>query len=136
MRIAIFTTLLISLAAHCVCASEQEYGTIRGWGSLIDPDGDCSFLIQSDRVSIQVPGSPHGLSSEIDRMNAPRILQDIRGDFAVEVRIDGKFLPGESTFAGRAAYNGAGVLLWQDDGNYIRLERAVYTRDEESYGTM
>lgn len=121
------TTFAMFVTTTCIA---KEYGTITGWGTLIDPDGDCSFVIADDRVSIQVPDTPHGLSAELNRVNAPRILREVSGDFTIEVTIDGIFAPGAATVPSRTPYNGAGLLLWQDEKNYIRLERAVLKRND------
>ena len=107
---------------------DPQYGRINGWGTLIDPDGDCGFLVENDRLSIRVPGKPHDLSSELNRTNAPRVLQQVTGDFLVEVQVGGKFQPGEATIRSRTSFNGAGLLLWHDARNYIRLERAALER--------
>lgn len=115
-----------------------QYGTIAEWGRMIDPDKDCTFVIESQSVSIRVPGTPHDLSAELDRMNAPRILAPAEGNFSVGVLVKGDFAPGEATIEGRTAYNGAGLLLMQDEQNYIRLERAVLKRggQEQHYANF
>ncbi len=98
------------------------------WGRFIDPDGDCRFERSADgrEASLYVPGTAHALSVELPLLNAPRLLQSVRGDFSITVRVRGT----ESS-AGRptlrqysSAYHGAGFLLWQDERNYVRLELA------------
>lgn len=54
-----------------------------------------------------------------DSRNAPRYLKSIKGDFQIETRV--RFAPKEN-------YQGAGLLIFQDDNNYLRFER--------SYGGM
>jgi regulation of enolase protein 1 (concanavalin A-like superfamily) len=97
------------------------------WGDAIDPDGDCRVVVEPTRVRIFVPGKPHILSAEIHGMNAPRILREVRGDFDARVSVAGVFHPaGRSTFkAYPSPYHGAGILLWQDEENYVRLEIAA-----------
>jgi len=97
------------------------------WRDPIDPDGDCQFDLnrREDRIRIVVPGTPHILSAELGRMNAPRILRDVIGDFDASVRVAGAFQPtGSRTVKEYAPYHGAGILLWQDGDNYVRLEIA------------
>src|SRR5687767_3348986 len=87
------------------------------WGRAIDPAGDCKFNLVGDQFTIAVPGSPraHNLSVEKKSMEAPRVLQPVNGDFALEVRVDGKFHPGKiSTEEGRTPYFGAGLLVMID----------------------
>ena len=101
------------------------------WGEVIDPDGDCRVLpdATTNRVTILVPGTPHLLSAELGGMNAPRILHDITGEFEVHVRATGTSHPGgRATTTQYNPYHGAGILLWQDPENYVRLEIAADLR--------
>ncbi len=50
----------------------------------------------------------------VTNYNAPRLLQRVAGDFAIETHIE---------FAPALGYQGAGLLVWQDDNNFLRLER-------------
>lgn len=104
---------------------------IEGWGKFLDPDGDCSSMMQAGKLTIRVPGTPHDLSAELRRMNAPRVLREVKGDFAVEVKVGGKFAPSEGTIPERTPYQGAGLLLMKDDRTYVTLVRAVLVRDGE-----
>jgi serine/threonine protein kinase len=99
-----------------------------GLSETVVPDGDCK--IEMDRagntIAITLPGTPHALSAEIRRMNAPRLLRAVKGDFDARVRVTGVFHPaGRSTVKEYAPYHGAGILLWQDAENYVRLEIAA-----------
>ncbi len=98
------------------------------WRTPIDPDGDCKFEFdrKSDRIEMDVPGTPHALSAELQLWNAPRVLRPARGDFDASVVVGGVFHPsGRATMKDYAPYHGAGILLWQDEGNYVRLEIAA-----------
>lgn len=108
------------------------------WGEQTDPDHDCSFREEGDALTISVPGAPHDLSAEMGRLNAPRTLREVTGDFTAEVTVAGNFQPAApSTIPNRLPYNGAGLLLWHDASNYIRLERGTVFRDgrRETYAT-
>jgi serine/threonine protein kinase len=97
------------------------------WGTLIDPDGDCRVTFDEGRriATFEVPGSPHVLAAEFRRMTAPRTLRSITGDFLAGVRVSGtEKVAGRSTLKEYAPYHGAGLLAWQDPGNYVRLEIA------------
>ena len=54
----------------------------------------------------------------------------LTGDFTVEVKVAGKFAPGKANITGRTSFNGAGLLLMQNEQTYVRLERAVLVRGE------
>jgi regulation of enolase protein 1 (concanavalin A-like superfamily) len=54
------------------------------------------------------------------------MLRDIKGDFDVSVRVDGTSHPGGKATTGLySPYHGAGLLIWQDPENYVRLEIAA-----------
>jgi regulation of enolase protein 1 (concanavalin A-like superfamily) len=100
-----------------------------GWGRVLDPSGDCvvSLDAERDRLKITVPGTPHLLSAEDTKlpMNAPRVVRRIRGDFTASVRVLGRLEPGRSKTTHYDPFHGAGLIVWQDPSNYLRLERAV-----------
>jgi RNA polymerase sigma factor (sigma-70 family) len=94
--------------------------TLYGWGHVIDPDGDCNFTVESNRLTnrlkIGVPGTDHGLGVERGQMNAPRVLQEIEGDFIIQVRVSGDFPKGaKSVVEGRRPFFGAGILVYVSD---------------------
>ena len=98
------------------------------WDPPIDPDGDCKIDLDRDgkTIRIAVPGTPHVLAAELERRNAPRVLRDVGGDFEARVQVTGVFHPaGRTTAREYAPYHGAGILLWQDGDNYVRLEIAA-----------
>src|SRR5215212_3451905 len=89
--------LLFSVVAvggyPAVAAGEHLGMTIRGWGAVADPDEDCHVAIEGKRVSITVPGTSHEFAAELERWNAPRIMQDVHGDFIAEVKVCGALNP-------------------------------------------
>ena len=86
------------------------------WNAPVDPDGDCQFRDEGGKLTITLPEKKsHDLAVENRRMNAPRLLRDVEGDFTAQVHVTGEF-----------ADNGivaAGLLLMADDKTYVRLER-------------
>ncbi len=103
-------------------ASEED------WEYPVDPDGDCNFELDRSegKIRIIVPGKAHILSAEIGQINAPRILRGIRGDFDLGVLVDGTHHPGRRpTTTVYSPYHGAGLVIWQDEEKYVRLEIAT-----------
>jgi regulation of enolase protein 1 (concanavalin A-like superfamily) len=102
---------------------------LSGWARVFDPSRDCEIALdhELDRLKITVPGTPHVLSAEDPGlpMNAPRVAQWVRGDFTAEVRVVGRLAPGKLKTTYYDPYHGAGLIIWQDSSNYLRLERAV-----------
>jgi hypothetical protein len=102
----------------------QRPKSVRGWGTLIDLDNDCAVQEEGGRLTITIPGGTHDLNTELGGMNAPRVLREVDGDFTVQVKVSGDFDPGEEAAKrGIAPFKSAGLLLWQDEKNYLRLER-------------
>ena len=132
---AVAVGLLTALPGTAVRADDappapapKDPNLIPGWGRWVDADHDCKYRLDATKLLVSVPGSAHDLSVEQGKMNAPMILQDAQGDFDFQVLVSGKFAPGEAAVQGRTPYQGAGLVLAQDNKNYVRLERAVYTR--------
>ena len=106
-------------------------------GPLIDPDKDCKLTKDEDslKIKIEIPGKLHTLSPEITSRknrkvslhNAPITLTDVEGDFAALVEVTGEISPGptlpedlqDNTIP--STFQGAGLLLYQDKDNFVRL---------------
>lgn len=124
---------LIAVLLTCQAAAADDEApaprTFEGWGTAVDPDGDCKFVLDGKTLGIEAPATPHDLSAELGRMNGPRVVQEVSGDFILEVTVDAELQPtGPSTIPERTPYNGAGLLLYDDEDSYIRLERAAIER--------
>jgi hypothetical protein len=132
LRAGVACFLVLTLPVFGVArAEEPQPRIIPGWGQMIDPDHDCTVTFENDVLSIKVPGTLHDLSSEIQTINAPRVLREIAGDFIIEVRVGGVVNPaGLSTRPGGAPFCGAGLVLMKDDQSYVRLERAATLKPE------
>ena len=142
-RHSIFLCLILglSLFASASHAESLKHPTkpkkISGWGKAYNPDGDCQFFTSDENLLISVPATqgPHDLAAEIKVVNAPRVLRSVRGDFVVQVCVDGRMSPGgASTLRGRLAYNGAGLVAMVDDENVACLARAVLLDDKKYRG--
>lgn len=122
--------LLVCALAVC-CAScfvtkqEPKIEPRIDWGNVTDPDGDCPVRIDKSKLTITIPATEHDLNPRL-KMNAPRILREVDGDFDVQVKVSGAFNPGKQPTGGGFPFNGAGLLVWQNDSNYLRLERNLW----------
>jgi regulation of enolase protein 1 (concanavalin A-like superfamily) len=116
-------------AAAAPAGDDATPGDLPGWGRVLDPSGDCDVSLDDgrNRLRITVPGTPHVLSAEDPGlpMNAPRVVRRVRGDFTADVRVLGRLEPGRSKTTHYDPYQGAGLIVWRDPSNYLRLERAV-----------
>jgi hypothetical protein len=121
-----FAFLLVSLAL----SQDNQPQVLKGWGVVVDPDRDCRIGLEGERLTITVPPKRHDLSIEVGDVNAPRVLQEIKGDFIAQLKILGKVRhTGDPTSAHFRAYHGAGLLLWQD-------ERTTIQRHSERCGVI
>jgi regulation of enolase protein 1 (concanavalin A-like superfamily) len=133
--------VLFGALAACVivdgtAAVDKKSQAIRDWGLVIDPLGDCTITEEGGKLTIEVPGRVHGLNASLGGQDAPRVLREVDGDFTAEVKVIGDFKPGRKSAIPQvvAPFNGAGLLLWQDKQNYLRLERnAFWIEDAGSY---
>jgi regulation of enolase protein 1 (concanavalin A-like superfamily) len=106
--------------------------TIEGWGTVVDPDGDCRVKQEKGKVTITVPETYHDLTYQGDRhkLNAPRILQDVGDDFRLQVKVGAFTLPERATSSsGGNVFLSCGLLAWADERNFVRLERASWSAD-------
>lgn len=129
MKTTTFTVLLTLLGMPPLMAGDEDQKgeAIKGWGTARNPAGDCGFSAKDGKLTITVPGSDkaHDLSAELENLTAPRVVQPLTGDFRIQVKVEGEFQPGEeSTQEGRTGYTGAGLVIFADSRNYVRIERA------------
>lgn len=111
---------------------EPDGKKLDGWGLALDADGDCKFTPTDKALTIAVPGKFHSLEIEAGNLNAPRVLTEVDGDFVLSVKVSGEFKAGgKSTNPNPRGlpYTAAGILVWSDSDNFIRLERAAFSRN-------
>ncbi len=113
-----------------IAPPEPRGRELASWGRVIDPDQDCEFRPDDKTLSVKVPGTLHDLHPDLGKFNAPRIMKAIEGNFVLNVKVTGDFQPGGTSTNPRGIpYNGAGILIWIDEANFIRLERAAVLRN-------
>jgi S1-C subfamily serine protease/regulation of enolase protein 1 (concanavalin A-like superfamily) len=106
-------------------------------GPLTDPlknsVKDCRLHREAGGMTIEVPAGVRLLSLPLDVKNAPMSLANVEGDFIAQVKIGGTLMPGTETprYKGRdllpGTFQGAGLVVWKDTKNFIRLERTART---------
>ncbi|WP_435016229.1 trypsin-like peptidase domain-containing protein [Tundrisphaera sp. TA3] len=117
---------------------DLRLGSLERLGTLIDPDKECRLAVDRAgfKVEIAVPGKKvYSLSPDFRNRanrplhNAPMTLAEVDGDFAAMVRVGGDLNPGSELIKGPngktmpMAFRGAGLVLYQDKDNFLRLER-------------
>ena len=113
-------------------AAVAPQGVPAAGGVFANPDGNSRLTESGTSLGMSVPGGTYDLSPEIGQVTAPRLLRPAEGDFVAEVTIPRAPEPadrpkasgGDSTT--RFPYHGLGLLVWQDESNFVRFELAVY----------
>jgi regulation of enolase protein 1 (concanavalin A-like superfamily) len=107
-------------------ASEPKGVAMPPWGEAIDPKKDSEITGDKERVRIKIFGTRKGAQTIL---NTPRVMREVEGDFVITVKVVGAFRAGGRSVNPKVVpFNGAGILVWSDPDNYIRLERAAITR--------
>jgi regulation of enolase protein 1 (concanavalin A-like superfamily) len=123
--------LVMLLAGPTALRAAEPSAPITAFGDELDPDSDCDVTEEGGVATISLPGTWHDLThtDEYSRLNAPRLLHDVEGDFSVQVHVHDYELPQQDdSSGGRYAFRGTGILVWQDDDNFLRFERAAIPR--------
>ncbi len=85
---------------------------------LVDPGQDARLSLGDQRGVLRLQAARGGNDLYPgSNLDAPRLLQNVQGDFDLKTRLTVKPAYG---------YQGAGIVLWQDENNYLRLERALH----------
>jgi serine/threonine protein kinase/formylglycine-generating enzyme required for sulfatase activity/regulation of enolase protein 1 (concanavalin A-like superfamily) len=92
------------------------------WGTFIDPSHDCQVSTKSDLAMFSIPKGVHDLGAQ--GTGAPRLLQDFDGDFTMDVKVASIKCAAELN-----QWASGGLLIWKDEKNFIRLERAQRISD-------
>ena len=100
------------------------------WGTVVDPDGDVIIRPSARSLTMEIPGTPHLLAPERGKMNAPRVVSPVAGDFVATVRVEGQFRPSrETTMKSLSPREAAGLLLWKDPANYLSVQHRASMDD-------
>jgi uncharacterized protein DUF1349 len=130
MRFFLFGALGMSLCGFPGIAGEKKPALIRGWGEVVDPAGDCKIIETDGKVSITVPGTQHNLNPlpGWNNLDAPRVLQEVEGDFTLLVKAARFEKPKPNTSSNKekpASFIAGGIVIWQDGNNFLRFLRAA-----------
>lgn len=128
-RVAFFEAMVCVISLNAsgapTASPAQNSNSIAGWGEVINPDGDCKVTTTDGKLTMALPGNDHALRPERQKMNAPRVMQEVGSEFDIQVKVSGDFAPTpKSVVPGRPGYQDAGLLVWVDDKNNLKLSRA------------
>src|SRR5262245_34580372 len=129
LRVTTIVALMLSivLGAWSAAADKPAARSVDGWGTVADPGKDCTVGAKDGKLTIKVPGTNHNLNPTYRYgTNAPRVMQPVTGDFTVQVKVTFSDPPGTTSTVNGRPFNGAGLLVWKDEQNFLRLERNAY----------
>jgi hypothetical protein len=129
----IVTAFSLLISGTDVSGADNLYGTVSGWGQLIDPDGDCSFTIAKNQLRLTIGEATHTLDAEKGRMNSPRVAQSLEGSFSIEVTVDSLPKLPDPAATGGAFFVSGGLSILKDPRTYVRLERASFSRARSTW---
>jgi uncharacterized protein (TIGR03067 family) len=110
---------------------------LAGWGEIIDPAGDCKFEEKDGTLNVTLPAGFRDLHAHpAFNLRAPRILQEVAGDFTVDVHVGELEKVDARPAAGAAfAFAGAGLVVWENERHFLRYLRG-YSPGAEKPATL
>nr|HPI03331.1 DUF1349 domain-containing protein [Candidatus Goldiibacteriota bacterium] len=96
----------------------EEFNGVKLHPALVWSDNkkDCSYEIKDGLLYIQARGDGHDIFMD-SNTDAPKMLADITGDFTIETKMN---------FTAKNNGNGAGIVIWQDNHNFLRIDRVLH----------
>lgn len=124
--------ILLFSGLAALAADVKPLDDVPGWGLVIDPVGDCSFSHEAGQFTIKIPGAYHDLWPVSGKVNAPLVLQEVEGDFAISVAIAHIDKAERDTriagLAGTTSFHAGSLVIWQDAKNFVRFDRTQMDR--------
>jgi hypothetical protein len=85
---------------------------------------------EAGATTIELPGGAALVNAPQYKLyNAPAALVQVKGDFIAAAQVTNSFDPGSDVITlpndkkAKMTFQGAGILLWQDEKNFVRLEK-------------
>jgi hypothetical protein len=122
-RLAVLPLLALPLVAFAAPVPKGP-AVSKEFGTSVDPDKDCTFVIEDGKLTITIPPTHHTLSTASSKQNAPRVLKDVEGDFTATVRVQAGYPDDpKSDLPDHEPGVAAGLVVWGGEGNFVCLIR-------------
>ena len=123
--------LLFACAPFCALAApvpreDNAAQMKRVFGKVDDPDKDCTFEFDRDKLLIKTPGNRHIIYPPFKYYNAPRVWKEVKGDFVATVRVAFPIrgpAPEHDHSGEHHAWTGAGLVAWGRGNEWLWLIR-------------
>lgn len=113
-------------------SEDEKPRTLAKWSCEVNKGEGVKFTNTVGVTTITTPGEePMVNGPQFKLHNAPAALVRVEGDFVATVAVTNEFDPGTEPVALPGAtkldyaFQGAGLLIWQDDQNFVRFERMM-----------
>jgi regulation of enolase protein 1 (concanavalin A-like superfamily) len=91
----------------------------RLFGETVDPDKDCTFTLDGEKLKLTIPEASHSLTTTSGvKPNAPKTKKAVEGDFTAEVTVV-RSDPGPNGSDMAAA----GLAVWNGEGHVVTAQR-------------
>jgi hypothetical protein len=122
--VLLFFPLIVAVVVNAAPAPIPK-PWINFWDTPIDKRGKCRFDRRGERLTIIVPGKGHDFDVGASRLNAPRLLRGVNGDFVAQVRVGGDFGPPDvADYRPPFPVRRAGLLV-AGEKLFVRFLRAI-----------
>jgi len=101
--------------------SDEFDGSLYPEWQWINPRGDCGYELNMNSSWLMIQANSGYDLWPGANFDAPRLLQGISGDFAIETKM---------ASAEKDIPTVGGLLVWKDDNNYIRFEKGMHGTNE------
>lgn len=139
MRKTVSLVIYVLVAGTIWAQTVERKVTLGDWGVLTDPAGDCDAKLSSGSLEITIPAGLHNMThtDEGAKLNAPRILREVRGDFSFEITVNKFAKPKADTSSdGKHSFVSTGIVVYDVDNQFIRLERAAVGENPDAFVWM
>jgi len=111
---------LLGQFTQTVFSDEFDGSILRSEWRWVNPRGNCSYELNSEPSWLKIQADS-GCDLYPGNFDAPRLLQGLSGDFAIETKM---------ASADEDTPTVGGLLVWKDENNYIRFERGMHGTNE------
>jgi serine/threonine protein kinase len=105
-------------SSSCGATSDTFQGNLHArWKWQPSPNNNANYTLGQNSLSMTINSNGRDDLS-LNNTQAPRLLQPVNGNFTVKATVN---------FSPSKWYQGAGILIWEDENHFLRLERAPTT---------
>ena len=110
-----------------IFSDEFDGSTLCSEWQWVNPRGNCSYELNSEPSCLEIRAVSGCKLERGNNFNAPRLLQEISGNFAIETKMASAANSAtEEMPTVEDMPTVGGLLVWKDENNHIRFERGMH----------